>query len=59
VTSPVNGVTVAPAKYIIFEGPLGRVHQKTGQSIDYLVFIDTPLEVGLARMVLRDIANIA
>ena len=59
VTSPVDGVTVTPAKHIIFEAPLGRVQHKTGQYIDFLVFIDTPLEVSLARMVMRDIANIA
>ncbi len=59
VTSPLDGVTVAPAKYIIFEAPLGRVQQKTSRHIDFLVFIDTPLEVSLARMVMRDIGNIA
>lgn len=26
VTSPVTGLTVAPAKYILFETPLGRAH---------------------------------
>jgi uridine kinase len=53
VTSPANGMTIAPTKYILFEGPLGRANQETGQYIDFLVFIDTPLEVGLARMILR------
>ena len=53
VPSPANGMTITPAKYILFEGPLGRAHQETGQYIDFLVFIDTPLEVGLARMILR------
>ena len=53
VTSPANGMTIAPAKYILLEGPLGRANQETGQYIDFLVFIDTPLEVGLARMILR------
>lgn len=58
VTSPYDGRIVAPAKYIIFEGPLGRAHQKTGQYIDYMVFIDLPLDVGFVRMLLRDIGNI-
>jgi len=53
ITSPNDNKIVAPAKYIIFEGPLGRAQQETGQYIDFLVFIDTPLEVGLARRILR------
>ena len=53
VTSPANGLPLASAKYILFEGPLGRANQETGQYIDFLVFIDTPLEVGLPRMILR------
>ena len=38
---------------IVFEAPLGRAHAATGRFIDYLVFIDTPLEVALARWVRR------
>jgi uridine kinase len=38
---------------IVFEAPLGRAHDATGRYIDYLVFIDTPLEVALARWVRR------
>ena len=58
VVSPVTGETVYPARYIVFEGPLGRAQHETGQYIDYLVFIDTPLEVGLARRLSRTISNI-
>lgn len=38
---------------IVFEAPLGRAHNATGRFIDFLVFIDTPLEVALARWVRR------
>jgi uridine kinase len=38
---------------IVFEAPLGRAHAATGRFINYLVFIDTPLEVALARWVRR------
>jgi uridine kinase len=38
---------------IVFEAPLGRAHSATGRFIDFLVFIDTPLEVALARWVRR------
>jgi uridine kinase len=57
ITSPKSGKVVQPAKIIVFEGPLGRAQQETGQYIDFLVFIDTPLEVGLARRFSRSLAN--
>ena len=57
IASPIDGTTVSPAKYILYEGPLGRARHETGQHIDFLVFIDTPLEVGLARMILRAIPD--
>jgi uridine kinase len=38
---------------VVFEAPLGRAHTATGRFIDLLVFIDTPLEVALARWVRR------
>lgn len=38
----------APSR-IWFEAPLGRAHRATGELIDFMVFIDTPLEVALAR----------
>lgn len=57
VTSPV-GEVIHPARYILFEGPLGRAQHETGQYIDYLVFIDTPLEVGLARRISRSVASL-
>jgi len=57
ITSPKSSEVIAPAKYIVFEGPLGRAQQETGQYIDYLVFIDTPLEVGLARRLSRSMPN--
>ncbi len=57
IVSPVDGSTVAATDYIFFEAPLGRAHHATGQHIDYLVFIDTPLEVGLARFVLRSLES--
>lgn len=52
VTNP-QGKLIEPAAHIFFEAPLGRSHTATGQQIDFAVFIDTPLEIGLARFVLR------
>ncbi|MBV7333377.1 hypothetical protein KFU94_35100 [Chloroflexi bacterium TSY] len=57
VVSPTTGAIISPARHIVFEGPLGRAQRETGQYVDFLVFIDTPLEVGLARMISRAIAR--
>jgi uridine kinase len=56
VTTP-QGEVLAPARFIVYEGPLGYAQHETGQFIDYMVFIDTPLEVGLARRFSRSIAT--
>jgi uridine kinase len=37
---------------ILFETPFGRTHRQTGRFIDFLVWIDVPLEVALARQLL-------
>ena len=43
-----------PVKYIIFDAPLGRAHEATGKHIDHMVFLDTPLDVAMARRIVRD-----
>ena len=43
-----------PPKYIVFDAPLGRGHAETGVHIDHMVFIHTPLDVAMARRLLRD-----
>lgn len=48
ITTPL-GALVEPTPFIVFEAPLGRAHRGTGDLIDLLVYIDTPLEVALAR----------
>jgi uridine kinase len=37
---------------VIFETPFGRMHRTTGAFIDFLVWIDTPLDLALARATL-------
>ena len=44
-------------RYIVFEAPLGRTHERTSALIDLMVFIDTPLDVAMARRILRDYLN--
>jgi uridine kinase len=49
---PLSGRRVAPGPLLILEAPLGRAHRATGALIDTLVWIDTPLDVALARNLL-------
>jgi uridine kinase len=55
ITSPVDGSKISPARFIVFDAPLGRAHFDTGRFIDFMVFIDTSLDVAMARRFLRDI----
>ncbi|MBX9704030.1 MAG: AAA family ATPase, partial [Silvanigrellaceae bacterium] len=54
---PVNHEELIPTEVILFDAPLGFKHQQTGKYIDYLVCIDTPLDIALARRLLRDFQN--
>ena len=49
IISPVDDRIVNPQRYVIFDAPLGYAHAETGKFIDFMVFIDTPLDVAMAR----------
>jgi hypothetical protein len=53
-TSPVDGSEISAAPYIVFDAPLGRAHADSGRFIDLMVFIDAPLDVAMARRLIRD-----
>ena len=53
ITSPVDGSRVGPVNYVVVDAPLGRAHHDSGRHIDFMVFIDTPLDVAIARRLLR------
>ena len=57
IDSPTDGSEVLSAAYVVFDAPLGRAHHGTGKFIDFMVFIDTPFDVAMARRLLRGIAN--
>lgn len=40
--------------YIILDYPFGKVHRDIGSYVDFSVWIDIPLDISLARRVLRD-----
>jgi hypothetical protein len=43
---------------VIFETPLGRTHRATGAFIDFLIWIETPLDVALSRATLAFLASV-
>lgn len=48
-------IDAARATYVLFDYPYGRLHSAFRQRIDLAVFVATPLDVALARRVLRDL----
>jgi uridine kinase len=56
-TCPATHRRLLPTEYIIFDAPLGYKHQATGKSIDFLIFLDTPPDIALARRIIRDYSS--
>lgn len=46
-----TGRQLVPGKYVLFETQFGRAHRATGEHIDLMVWVDTPLDIALARNV--------
>jgi uridine kinase len=53
VLCPATGKNLQPTKYILFDAPLGYCHKATSQYIDFLVCLDTPPDIALARRLVR------
>lgn len=49
VTDRATQARISARRFIVFETPLGRRHADTGRHIDFLIWIDTPLDMALAR----------
>jgi uridine kinase len=54
VPHPVLKNLLHPTELIVFDAPLGRLHNQTGQYIDFCIHITLPLDVSLCRWVLRN-----
>lgn len=54
VVSPRDGTEILPSEYVIIEEPMGRERAEMAGLIDFVVVIDTPLEIALCRRQLRD-----
>lgn len=51
---PLSNKEIIPKKIIILDNALGKRHVDHGQFLDIVIFIDTPLDVAMARRLLRD-----
>ena len=51
--------TREPKPYIVLEEPFGRARTELAESIDFVVYLDLPLEVALARKLLREYGWVA
>lgn len=40
--------------YILLDYPFAKMHSGMQEYIDYTIFIDTPLDIAMARRILRD-----
>ncbi|APJ04523.1 AAA family ATPase [Silvanigrella aquatica] len=57
IVHPVFKNVIPPTPFIVFDAPPGRLHEQTGQFIDYQVHIDVPLDISLVRRTMRDFKN--
>lgn len=49
IIEPLTGKEIKSKKYIIFEMPLGREYKATAEYIDFLIWVDIPFDLALAR----------
>lgn len=54
ITHPVKQENITPTRYVIVDAPLGKAHEQTARYIDTFIHIDIPLDIALARRLLRD-----
>jgi uridine kinase len=55
ITLPNNQGLVQPAKYIVVEEPFGRGRAEISQHIDFVAYIDVPMEIAFCRKLKRDL----
>lgn len=51
---PILRNMLLPTQYVIFDAPLGLLHEQTGKYIDVCIHIHVPLDVLLCRRLIRD-----
>ncbi|MHA1121389.1 MAG: uridine kinase family protein [Candidatus Heimdallarchaeota archaeon] len=55
ITYPIKKRIIQPKKYIVIEEPTGRQRKGMKDKIDFLVYINIPLEISFARVLLRSL----
>lgn len=50
----IESLMAEPLNYILLDYPFAYSHTQIGEYIDFAVFIDTPLDIAMARRVIRD-----
>lgn len=58
VTDPRLGTPTEPASYVVMDGPFGRVWNPIRDLVDFVVCIEVPMEIALARRILRTAGQI-
>ncbi len=53
IESAVGDAAISPTEFIVIEEPMGRGRDEMAKSIDFVALIDTPLDIALARNLLR------
>ncbi len=53
----IKKLLMEPLDYIISDFPFAYLHNKSSKFIDFAVFIDTPLDIAMARRIIRDFKN--
>ena len=50
---PITGAVLQPARYLVLEEHFGRAREGMRGSIDFLIYMEVPLEIAHARKILR------
>lgn len=53
-----DGRPLAPSRYVVLETQFGRHHRATGQHVDFMLWLDTPPDVALARKLRQLVATL-
>lgn len=59
IVSPLDGASILPSEFIVIEEPMGRERVEMASLIDFVAVIDIPLEIALARRLLRNLGFIS
>lgn len=54
VKHPISNEELIATPFVIFDAPMGRLHQQTGKHIDIEIYMDTQADIALARRLIRD-----